>query len=490
MRWLAAIAAREVACAAAVGVGGHRGGLPAAAAGRRAGRALPRPGADRGLLLAHDGRWGEPASLGARGPGWPGRRSPEAIPRARPEAAPAGALRRAAPGRRCRARRRWTPSASRRPAAADRGATRPTARACWSPRSRPARWPRPRWATTALPWRADMHDDAADRAARPAPGAAGHARRAGWRWPADRRRPSAGPVNPDSPAEVLRASPATGCAVPSTRAWVLRRVEHPAAPLLLEYKELARLHTAHGWAWLDPVGAQRPVPSGVRGRAAWCPGGGPPAAAARCRSPRCCGGRWSPIRAGNSSSPTPRSWSRGCSPRSPATPGWPRPAADERPVQALAAGRSAATGPGPRSRCCRRDVRATGGEAGRLLAALRRRFPVAVGYVEAAARDGEAGGLVRSRLGRTCPPPSAAWRELTDGPATSGEARRPPGPAAGSPATSWCRRRAADWALVLLAALRPQLSRRRAGRRPGLLPARRGGAAHARSRPRRPRPRC
>src|SRR5215472_4859287 len=59
------------------------------------------------------------------------------------------------------------------------------------------------------------------------------------------------PVNPDSPAQVLRAFAADGVRVPSTRAQVLRGLDHPAAALLLEYKELARLHSAHGWSWLD-----------------------------------------------------------------------------------------------------------------------------------------------------------------------------------------------------------------------------------------------
>ncbi len=53
------------------------------------------------------------------------------------------------------------------------------------------------------------------------------------------------------------------------------------------------------------------------------------------------------------------------------------------------------------------------GEARQLLAVLRHRFPRAAQYVEAAARAGEEGKVVRSRLGRTCPPPSQAWRGLT-----------------------------------------------------------------------------
>src|SRR5258708_2527646 len=72
------------------------------------------------------------------------------------------------------------------------------------------------------------------------------------------------PVNPDSPAQVLRALAADGVRVPSTRAHVLREVDHPAAALLLEYKELARLHAAHGWSWLaERVAAGRLHPEYV-----------------------------------------------------------------------------------------------------------------------------------------------------------------------------------------------------------------------------------
>src|SRR4030095_2390133 len=55
-----------------------------------------------------------------------------------------------------------------------------------------------------------------------------------------------------------------------------------------------------------------------------------------------------------------------------------------------------------------------GGDVGQLMTVLRRRFPPAVGCVEAAARAGEEGGLVRSRLGRTCPAPSSGWLAATE----------------------------------------------------------------------------
>src|SRR5258707_13886612 len=76
------------------------------------------------------------------------------------------------------------------------------------------------------------------------------------------------PVNPDSPAQLIRALAAAGVRVPSTRFSVLREIDHPAIAPLLEYKELARLHAAHGWAWLDAWA------SGGRFRPEYVVGGG------------------------------------------------------------------------------------------------------------------------------------------------------------------------------------------------------------------------
>jgi DNA polymerase-1 len=103
-----------------------------------------------------------------------------------------------------------------------------------------------------------------------------------------------------------------------------------------------------------------------------------------------------------------------------------------------------------------------GGEAGQLLAVLRRRFPLASEYVEAAARAGEEGRVVRSRLGRTCPPPSAAWRGLTAMPDDPGADDQKAGRslrARGRFTRNFVvQASAADWALVLLAGLRPRLT--------------------------------
>jgi DNA polymerase-1 len=240
---------------------------------------------------------------------------------------------------------------------------------------------------------------------------------------------------------------------------VLRGVDHPAARLLLEYKELARLHAAHGWAWLDEWVA------GGRFRPEYVVGG-------------VVSGRWATR--GGGALQIPRVLRKAVV----ADPGHVLVVADAaqlepRVLAALAADRAlaaaAATGDlyealassfgGERSKAKVALLSAmyggAGGEAGQLLAVLRRRFPLAAQYVEAAARAGEEGRVVRSRLGRTCPPPSDAWRGLTavpDDPDT-GEAQ----------AGRWLRARgrftrnfvvqasAADWAIVLLAGLRRRL---------------------------------
>jgi DNA polymerase I len=105
-----------------------------------------------------------------------------------------------------------------------------------------------------------------------------------------------------------------------------------------------------------------------------------------------------------------------------------------------------------------------GGDVGQLMTVLRRRFPAAVSYVEAAARAGEEGGLVRSRLGRTCPAPSAGWLAATEragGADLDAEAGRRARRAArdrGRFTRNFVvQASAADWALVLLAAARRRL---------------------------------
>ena len=310
-----------------------------------------------------------------------------------------------------------------------------------------------------VPWRADVHDAllASLLGARPPAG-----------LPPPRLAQLAGqisaafggrPVNPDSPAQLIKAFAADGVRIPSTRLGVLRDVDHPAVPVLLEYKELSRLHTANGWAWLDEW------VSGGRFRPEYVVGG-------------VVSGRWATR--GGGALQIPRVLRRAVV----ADPGWVLVVADaaqlEPRVLAALAGdhafaEAAGTGDlyqalagafgGDRAKAKVALLSAmyggAGGEASQLLAVLRRRFPRADQYVEAAARAGEEGRVVRSRLGRACPPPSAEWRGLTaepDDPGSDQRARRSLRARGRFTRNFVVQASAADWALVLLAGLRRRLA--------------------------------
>jgi hypothetical protein len=311
-----------------------------------------------------------------------------------------------------------------------------------------------------LPWRADVHAELLIRllGPRPAPGL----RPARLADLAERISAAFGgrPVNPDSPAQLLRAFAASGVRVSSTRVQVLRQVDHPAVPLLLEYKELARLYATYGWSWLAGW------VSGGRFRPAYVVGG-------------VVSGRWASR--GGGALQIPRLLRRAVV----ADPGWVLVVADAaqlepRVLAALAGDRAFASAAGAgdlyaalagafggdRAKAKVALLSAmyggAGGEAGQLLGVLRRRFPRAARYVEAAARAGEEGRVVRSRLGRACPPPPGTWRWLTavPGDAASGDGR--------AAQTARARGRftrnfvvqasAADWAIVLIAGLRQRLA--------------------------------
>ena len=233
---------------------------------------------------------------------------------------------------------------------------------------------------------------------------------------------------------------------------------------LLEYKELYRIWTAHGWAWRDAW-----VSEG-RFRPEYVPGG-------------VVSGRWATR--GGGALQVPKVVRRAVV----ADPGWrfvvadagqlePRMLAavsgDARLAAAGAAGDlyaalAADSFDGDRAKAKVALLGAmygqTGGAAVPALAVLRRRYPTAFEYVEAAARTGEAGGLVRSWLGRTCPPASGAWRDAGLDPPeeVSGSAEASQGGASGRARGRFSRNfviqaTAAEWALVLLATLRTALS--------------------------------
>ncbi|SDT61148.1 bifunctional 3'-5' exonuclease/DNA polymerase [Actinoplanes derwentensis] len=305
-----------------------------------------------------------------------------------------------------------------------------------------------------LPWRADVHDELL-RELLGAPQPVGPPRRLAELTAEVNAAFGTRGLHPDSPAEVIRAFHKAGIDVPNTRRWVLQQVDHPAVAPLLEFKELYRIWTAHGWAWCDAW-----VRDG-RFRPEYVPGG-------------VVSGRWAAR--GGGALQVPKVVRRGVI----ADPGWRFVVADagqlEPRVLAAVSGdarlaRAAAEGDlyaalatdsfgGDRGKAKISLISAmygqTGGDAAPALAVLRRHYPTAFEYVEAAARTGEAGGLVRSWLGRTCPPSASALRDAGLDPPD--EVAPPPGRARGRFTRNFViQATAAEWALVLLATLRTAL---------------------------------
>jgi len=303
-----------------------------------------------------------------------------------------------------------------------------------------------------LPWRADVHDALLTELLGPRPSAGLRPRRLQALADEVSAAFGQGIVNPDSPAQIVKAFAAAGVTVSSARSSVLRAVDHPAVAPLLEYKELARLHAAHGWAWLDSWARDG------RFRPEYVVGG-------------VVSGRWATR--GGGALQIPKVLRRAVV----ADPGWVLVVADaaqlEPRVLAALAGDQAFAAAAAHGDLYTALAEAFGGDRAKakiallsamygggtgdainLLGVLRHRFPAAAGYVEAAARAGEAGRIVRSRLGRTCPPPSAAWREHVAG-AAGGAALRSRGRFTRNFVV---QASAADWAITLLAVLRRRLA--------------------------------
>ncbi|MTE18067.1 bifunctional 3'-5' exonuclease/DNA polymerase [Streptomyces sp. TRM43335] len=275
-------------------------------------------------------------------------------------------------------------------------------------------------------------------------------------------------VRPEVPAEVVRAFARAGIRLASTRAWELRTIDHPAVAPLLRHKTLYRLHTAHGESWL------RTWVRDGRFHPEYVPGGS-------------VSGRWTTN--GGGALQIPKVVRRAVV----ADPGWRLVVADAdqmepRVLAAISRDRGlmevAGSGRdlysvlsdrafgGDRQRAKLALLGAvygqTSGDGLRHLAELRRRFPAAVAYVDEAARAGEAGRLVRTWLGRTCPPAHTPGPEDGEGGAAVPDgagAAEPgrPGTTAGARARGRFTRNfvvqgsGADWMLLVLAALRRAL---------------------------------
>ncbi|MBY0688668.1 bifunctional 3'-5' exonuclease/DNA polymerase [Microbacterium marinilacus] len=315
-----------------------------------------------------------------------------------------------------------------------------------------------------VPWDAEHHD----RILRDALGdrRAGGAPARMTRLAAEVREALGDPaLSIDSPPRLLRALQRAGIRVESTSKWELGEIEHPAIAPLLEYKRLARLLTANGWAWLDEWvrdGRFRPV---------YIPGG-------------VVTGRWAS--SGGGALQLPRQL-RGALR---ADPGWRIVAADVaqlEPRVLAAMARDERMAEAARGRDLYEGIVAAGavrtraeakiavlgamygattGDSGRLVPRLRRVFPDAMALVDAAARTGEEGGVVTTWLGRTSPPPDDAWRAAQARASRSGAS-----PADETRALRIGRDRgrftrnyvvqgtAAEWALAWLADVRLRLTR-------------------------------
>ncbi|MEC7055721.1 bifunctional 3'-5' exonuclease/DNA polymerase [Streptomyces violaceochromogenes] len=288
-------------------------------------------------------------------------------------------------------------------------------------------------------------------------------------------------VRPDLPADVVKAFAQAGIKISSTRRWEIETVDHPAVKPLVEYKKLYRIWVAHGWSWLqDWVREGRFRPEFLAGGTVT--------------------GRW--VTNGGGGLQIPKVIRRAVV----ADPGWRLVVADAdqmepRVLAAISrdpglmevAGRetdlyqsvSDRAFSGDRSQAKLAVLGAvygqTSGDGLKNLAALRRRFPRAVAYVDDAARAGEEGRLVRTWLGRTCPPAARGTDDATEeagiptaavgtgfgSGSGSGEDDQPDGGqwVPGYASTNARARgrfarnfvvqgSAADWALLLLAALR------------------------------------
>lgn len=336
-----------------------------------------------------------------------------------------------------------------------------------------------------LPWRVDVHNRLLTELLGPRPQIAGAVPQRIAELNA-RLHEALGtrPFNPDSHQQVVKAFGERGIRLTSLRSHYLRGIDHPAAEILIRHKELSRLHAAHGWAWQDTWvrgGRFRPeyvVAGVVSGR--WASQGG-----GALQIPRILRGAvvadpgWCLVVA-DAAQLEPRvlaAMSRDT--------GLARTAAAGDLYEALAA----AAFRGDRDKAKLGLLGAmygqTSGDIGPLLATLRRQYPQAMAFVEAAARTGEEGGIVRSVLGRPCPPPSPEWLDRADpggepGPerAFGGQgfdragdrgAERGDGDADAAGRSTRARGRftrnfviqasAADWAEVLLATLRQHLAR-------------------------------
>jgi len=314
-----------------------------------------------------------------------------------------------------------------------------------------------------LPWRADAHDRILEEILGPRPLEGARPQKLQEILDVVREKLESPELNPDSPADLLKALGVAGLQATSTRSWELKQLKHPAIPPLLEYKKLARLLSANGWHWLDTWvvdGRFRPdyVPGGVvTGRWATS-GGGALQLPKQVRGAVVADDGWKLVVA-DASQLEPRILAA--------------MAADRGMVEAGAAGdlyagivASGAVETRDQAKVAMLGAMygATTGESGRLMPRLAKAYPRAIAMVEEAARAGERGEIVTTRLGRSSPPGQRfeGWSEARSEADTSRARER---------SRSWGRftrnfivqGTAAEWALCWMASIRRRLRELDAG---------------------------
>ncbi|MCU1578309.1 MAG: bifunctional 3-5 exonuclease/DNA polymerase [Rhodoglobus sp.] len=309
-----------------------------------------------------------------------------------------------------------------------------------------------------LPWRADRHDEILTGILGPRPTVEGERPAKLQEILAKVRELLESPdLNPDSPADLLKALGAAGLSVTSTRSWELKKLKHPAIGPLLEYKKLARLLSANGWHWLDTWvadGRFRPdyVPGGVvTGRWATS-GGGALQLPRQIRGAVVADEGWKLVVA-DASQLEPRILAAMAGDRGMVAAG----TAGDLYAGIVASG-AVETRDQAKIAMLGAMYGATTGESGRLMPKLARAYPKAIGLVEDAARAGERGEVVTTRLGRSSPPGLQAGYDESRSEAETTRAREH--------ARAWGRftrnfivqGTAAEWALCWMASIRRRLN--------------------------------
>ncbi len=315
-----------------------------------------------------------------------------------------------------------------------------------------------------LPWRVDVHEEILTDALGPRPPQDHRPHKLEDLAVELRHLLNAPAFNPDSPQELIRTLHRAGIEVKSTRSWELVQHKHAAIAPLLEYKKLSRLLAANGWTWLDAwvqEGRFRPeyvVGGVVTGR--WASRGGGALQIPKVIRDAARPDRGHRLVVADAAQLEPRVLAA---------------LAQDSQLAKAAQGKDLYAGIAEQGFGDRATAKiavlgamygATTGESGRLMPQLAKTYPRAVGFVEQAARAGEAGGTVSSFLGRSCPSPSQDWHrsQVT---ATAQEQQR---------ADSIARTRgrftrnfvvqstAAEWAMCWLAELRRRLRASASGR--------------------------